>query len=926
MSLALLLAVALPAISFPDAPVAARYEIVESLGATDGYAAMAIDPQTDHPVVALIDTATLDQTSVRPAELYLRRYDGWTWQRERIGSVPMVGTIGDNARDLRIAVNPFGRVFVLLIEPHGPGAADDALVLIEAVPGAAQRTVLDVGQVISPSLSINTVGEPIAAWVKQTQVDRSGELRVRQRSLGNWTALDIAAGARISLPTFAAKLNQLVPELLFADISASEHRVRHAVINGAQVSVQDVATFQISAGDRLQWQYLAQRPDGSAEIAMIVARPPASLGAPAPHVVHRRVRAFGSSAFACASQCVEELPSLSAQGIASSALALGTGTRRAFTFIDFNRRFRIFREDEPRAAFSELAVSQLAKVHDVAYNSVGQLHALALDFSNHRDLVLVRELAPWIRSRVPSPELGPTIGGVPRGFAMTVAEDGSPIVYGRRDLSDGPGALWRLENGAFVEYPLPAGLRVTDVTLVAGESVHMAFRNDSDQRAYYARWRDGAWLVEPVSPSQTPINDIGLGLAVNDAPRMLWREGSVLQLAARANNTWSTRALAIDGMRPVRARMTVVENTHLAYVAWFDTLTEQLRLASVYGNIADAPQVAEVALPEPPSGWTTGALAFDIARTDDGMLALAYSESVGSLHRLAYIYRSGSTWLTFGDPTSFAAPTLDRVWLDHSMGSARSPRLMWTEHQAGGLRLYYGENAFVGGTWRVSDLGEVQQPIANLAFHADGVPHIAYADLGRMRIARKLELIQSETVGPTLPARPTSLAFCLCALQFFGRNLNCFTGELEQAANRTTGASASFGTTFLRVRQRFTTTPAGRYYIDLYQRFGPDILALTFADRGLHELHLRTLEDFKPALTAFADGNASGYVLSPQMLDSARQLWEGWAQQGPPELAAAIQFELERSNNLQSYTNLNFEEWFQGLQTGPGAMLADGFE
>jgi hypothetical protein len=315
-----------------------------------------------------------------------------------------------------------------------------------------------------------------------------------------------------------------------------------------------------------------------------------------------------------------------------------------------------------------------------------------------------------------------------------------------------------------------------------------------------------------------------------------------------------------------------------------------------------------------------------MARTDDGTLALAYSESVGSVHRLAYMYREGSTWIAFGDPTSFDAPILDRVWLDHSMGSARSPRLIWTEHEAGGLRLYYGENAFVGGTWRVTDLGEVQQPIANLAFHADGIPHIAYADVGRMRIARKVELINSETVGPTLPTSPGALSFCLCVLQFFGNNIDCFSGEVEQGANRTSSASAGFGTTFRRVRQRFTTTPAGRYYTDLYQRFGPEILALTFADRGLHELHLRTLEDFKPALTAFAEGNASAYVLSPRMLDSARQVWEGWAQRGSPELAAAIQFELGRSNNLQSYANLNFEQWFQSLQTGPGAMLADGFE
>jgi hypothetical protein len=925
--LPLTLAAGLSAVSFPDIPIAARYEIVEALGATDAYAAMAINPQNDHPVVALIDTSTLNQTQVRPADLFLRRYDGWTWQRERIGSVPMLGSLSDNIRDLRIAINPAGRVFVLLIEPNGVGAADDTLVTIEAVPGAPQRTVLDVGQVISPSLSINANGEPIAAWVKQTQTDRSGELRVRQRFLGNWSVVSVTPGARTALPTFAAKLIQNSPELIFAEISATEHRVRHAVINGSQVSLQDIASFQTSAGDSLQWQYFAQRADGSAEIAMIIARPPTAVGAPIPHIVHRRVRATATGGFACATACIEDLPTLSSQGFASSALALGPGSRRAFTFRDRDQRFRIFREDLPRAAFSELAVSQLAKVHDVAYNSTGQLHALALDFSNHRDLILVRELPPWVNARIPTAELGPAIGGVSRAFAMTVAEDGSPVVYGRRSSNDGPGAVWQLENGGFVEYPLPTGLRITDVTLIARESLHMVFRNDLDQRAYYARLRNGVWLVEAVSPEQTHFDDLSLGLAVDDAPRMMWREGSVLRLAARTNQVWVVRDLTVAGvMSPIRAKMIAVENSHIAYVAWFDTVIEQLRVVFVAGDIALSPQSEELALPKPPAGWSTGAFAFDISRSDAGLLSLAFTETVGASHRLAYMYRDGHIWRTLGfEPTAFGAPVPDRIWLDHGMGSARSPRIMWTVPEAGASRLFYAENTSFGGSWRIQDLGQVQFPTANLALDANGLPHLAYSELGSMRVARKLEIVNGESIGPVANSSPSPLALCLCILQFFGPHLDCFTGEIDRSKFNVT-PDAGFGSTFKKVRRRFASTAAGRYYSDLYQRFGPEILTLTFANQTLHELHARTLEDFKPALIAFAEGNGGNYVLSPQMLVSARQVWEGWAQFGSPELAAVIQFELLRSNNLQAYINLSFEQWFQALQPGPGAMLANGFE
>ncbi|MBL8243942.1 MAG: hypothetical protein JNL89_07130 [Rhodanobacteraceae bacterium] len=61
------------------------------------------------------------------------------------------------------------------------------------------------------------------------------------------------------------------------------------------------------------------------------------------------------------------------------------------------------------------------------------------------------------------------------------------------------------------------------------------------------------------------------------------------------------------------------------------------------------------------------------------------------------------------------------------------------------------------------------------------------------------------------------------------------------------------------------------------------------------------------------------------MLASAREVWQGWAAAGSPELAAAVNFELARSNNLEDYANLDFETWFAGLQPAP-PMFADGFE
>ncbi len=916
MSLALLLAVALPAISFPDAPLAARYEIVESLGATDGYAAMAIDPQTDHPVVALIDTATLDQTAVRPAELYLRRYDGWTWQRERIGSVPMVGTIGDNARDLRIAINASGRVHVLLIEPHGAGTADDALVHIEAIPGAPVRHVLDVGNVATPTLTMNAASEPIAAWIDTARSDGVGVLRVQQRALGTWSAVaPFGVTSTASRPAFAVQpIGTLAhPELVYAELDSSSHQVRWARIAGSQVADQPIATFVPGNGDRLQWQYFATRADGSSEIAIVIARPPPSIGAPPPHIVQRRVRVAGSTQFVCAGSCAPILTALTAQGLAPNALAVGPGQQWALTFNDLNQRYRLFRE-RSGATFSELAIHSLAKVHDVAYDSEGQLHALALDFSNHRDLVWVRELPPWVIRQGPS---GLSADSV---LALTEDSSGAPVFYAQH-VPNGSGSVWTVVDGGFSERPLPPALDVDDVRLDVDslDRPHLALKSANGQ-VHYAFWTGSDWSIQALGGPLADDFDLALGpdgrafvLLRHGAHSRIWTQG----LAANAPR-W---LVAADGLTRVRLAATGFPGS--LFVAGHDPAgdgTSGIRVLRIDADWPSGVLTETLLAPLNDAGlsiYGAQVVALDVAQLDRP--AIAYSVSFSGTHRLDYAIWVNGSWTRIAG--EIISPSAERQMRDaqlrHVQRGGAQPRLLFTYDQTGERRIRLAQ-ADGGDIWQAEPLGAASTG-QRLAMTQYGNTRLAFIDLqGTMSIATHYG-----TPSFGAPLAPTNMRsgqfilwLCVC--------------QLVNRCNPGSGFDTQRGSGQLpllaRLHGRFQATPAGRYYLDLYHRHAAEILGTTLGFAEHFEARQRTFADLFPALNAFAEGDGSDYVLSPQMLASARTVWEGWAQRGSPELAAAIQFELERSNNLQSYANLNFEQWFQSLQTGPSAMLADGFE
>lgn len=127
------------------------------------------------------------------------------------------------------------------------------------------------------------------------------------------------------------------------------------------------------------------------------------------------------------------------------------------------------------------------------------------------------------------------------------------------------------------------------------------------------------------------------------------------------------------------------------------------------------------------------------------------------------------------------------------------------------------------------------------------------------------------------------------------------------------------------LRERFATTAQGRYYLDLHARHGVEMARLLLADPDLLGERIQTFQMFMPVLDAFVSGRGAQVRMTAPMLERARALWQRWADRAGPELRAAIETELARTDGLRDFIGLTADEWFAALP-GPPPMFADGFE
>jgi hypothetical protein len=72
-----------------------------------------------------------------------------------------------------------------------------------------------------------------------------------------------------------------------------------------------------------------------------------------------------------------------------------------------------------------------------------------------------------------------------------------------------------------------------------------------------------------------------------------------------------------------------------------------------------------------------------------------------------------------------------------------------------------------------------------------------------------------------------------------------------------------------------------------------------------------------PGLEALVTGRGDEVVVTGRMIAHAYDVWLSLSLYGSPELGSAIQAELARTNNLQDFAGLTFNEWALAIGVQP---------
>jgi len=925
------------AVELPGAPVAPRYELVESIGTASGSASLAIEPMTGRPGLVYIDTSSLDDENLGSAPLIHRWHDGWSWRSETLGALTMRGADIGYAAVLNFAADLQGNRHVLAVEPHDDGGDDDALVYFRRGSGGDVREIVASGFVGLPAFALSPDGQPYAAWVRDATLD-GGTLVVRRREAnGSWSDVTVAAVAGAAMrPVLAAAPDTaagFAVHLLWAQTSQSEVHIQHARLGASAPSYLPVLSI---AGPRFYDQHLSVAGDGRAEVAVVRST------APNQYQVERRTLAAGATAWACpGGECSVTLPGAVPLASAGRAFALSADGRRAQTYLDDTLRPQLFLADPTiSAGWQPTPLARNTTVLDLLFDGTGTLHALLVDDSEHRDLLLVRMAAPWARTRVPA-ATSIALASVPGVLSVAYDSGGAAYVYARRNAQDGSGAVWSLQGADFAADALPSGYLVdaSDLAIAGDGSVHLAFRDTLTQQVFHARRSAVAgsgWSVTRVSRGDgVPASDPQLVFAPGDAPRVIYRQANVLAVAGqRSNGAWLTREITTAGAAS-RPRASGTTEAHLFYVSWYDSGTQQLHVTSVYGDVADSAHelgLIHHVVPYPP-GWILGQRAHDLVIGGDGGIAVAYSQSAGGAHGLGYAVFDRKNWQSVGsEPLAFGGEPVTRIALDTQLAAAGAPQLAWIQGTTTATQsLHFARKRSGELEWSHESLGSYAQPSPELALSGANGIRIAYGENAALYIAQRREALSDDAVPSVLPLLPASshlASYCACLfLSPYGEPSRLCEFPERNFARGATAADTD-STVLAQVRTRFGTTPAGRYYLSLFAEHSEEIVRLTLTDPLRLEQRARTLGDLMPGLRAFANGDGSGFRLKPATIANARGIWQQWAAAGSPALRTAVSRELATTGNLETFSGLTFEQWFAALSVGTASdrIHVAGFE
>jgi len=894
------------------------------------------------PHVAYIDLHEARSGSVGAvgdARVRYARFDGWIWREETLGVIRVREDTAVNM-SVVLAVGLDG-AHVLAVEPGDENLTDDRMVHFHRRTDATvSRGAIASGNVSEPTLAIDAPGVIYAGWTRNRTDGLGSALEVGTiGSNGNLNAITIPTSTQVSSPSLATRRTSTggLAGAAFAwnECAAGACRQRSAWLNaGVATGIAEITQATADGNGHVRVAINAQN---QAEVMLVVGG--------FPRRVEHRVQLSNGWGCAPSAACelglnegldVDFVPAPHAFVIASAESSQNDAVMRAMSVRLISKSdllvSRVSIQSFISAAFIGFDVPPGVDLGSVAINDLMRPVTIGRSADIHRDLLAIRFAGGLNSLRVPA--VPATI--LRNAMDMATARDGTPRILGT-SASNGDLRLWRWQNGAnpdFVSEALPATLDPDAASLAIGPdgNEHVALYDRTSNDLIYVRRAPGTsqgWLTQTVlsagnagrSPNMLVYADGSVVIVAVD------QVGNVVAMVQMPNGSWIQRNLSQlfpPGASAV-PRAVVASAGFLLRATWFDSISGSLMLSSILGDPASAPVLVETTVNF--NGETFGRV-HDLDLLHDGQPLIAFSRVDGDDQRASARYRrsDGSWAFVTGSPEILAQSILD-VRVAAGGGSAANLRLAWVQRELNGgadrLWVALPEISFIVGQMQFA---EPDRP----AFALEGKDRINIALMQTsgtevLQIPVPVPLSGSTVFPPgwtgasqVLP--PAEVApVCLClVLAMMG--IQC----PGSAPRRSLEQSLS---TMAGLQQRFSTTEAGRYYLELFQQHSDEIMALTLASPEMLSERERTWHDLQLGFRALVDGNGASQRFTAENITAARAIMQSWAAAGSPQLQAAVNAELDRLDELNVFVGMNFDQWFAALTVGGNdCIFGHGFE
>ena len=899
--------------------------------ARDGEIDAAVDfdlDATGHGHVALFELSANISDDVRGALLKHLYFDGTVWRDQMLNTITLprsgVGLDGRGlmAVALSTSAGPVEHFNVLYLDRAAPGTQDDSLRVIRTGMGTPQMIVLTSSGGVSGLQLVATPEDVLyAAWL-DTDTQR---IRVAVGDAGNFSRMEYVspAGAMPSVPALAVSPQGRV---VLGYESAGIIRLWEDVA-GAMVEIDAPEAGGVTGLLALNFSGASPLDDH-----LSVAFVRQSDGQDQLHVLQSSAGAFPAPTTAFYTGTLGSLRLLDRNALANEPPSAGSQGEVLFYENGAVRKLEL----ASRQVFDEVRVG--GSLRGLRRWPPYFRSGLAFDRHSGGDLQW-HENRQWVIHSQPD-VFGPTLG-----LSQAVHPDGSPVLLlaadDRLDLG-----TWDPQGHQFVFESVPRGPAGSDsparaLLAINGGQLAVAYSmQDSTDLRLVQRVDGGVWQHRTITAGADPITLTGLDL--DDAGRV-----HLLGVEAMGGMPSALRLSIVDGdaisstqesgnYAVGSVKLAVVRVSGDAYFSAFDASTQSLRV-----------------LHRRPSGLqeTHWDLQLDQHRVGeqhaltvaaDGQPVLAYSlrAIAGGGDRVFYRFHRHDTLVEEEFIPQAQAGVLRNLEISLKNGSAELARILRYQDggQITGSNLYFDQRR-VGFSpsvkpWRAQRFTDFISPPSGFAGQVDAAAEdrvflleLQAGGIATISVARKLSQADDSGEEIVVPLPP---------IQRFGSTVVCrcpgdeLPGQapLQSCRAELTRQTRLDSPLFAALRQRFTTTAAGRYYLALWATHGDEIASLALREPAQMAQRIRALSDFAPGLQAFVNGAGFQHQLTPRMLAQARGVFEQWSSSGSAELRAAASLELARLDGFRDFEGMTFDQWFDALSVAGGnaTLFGDGFE